>query len=101
MTSSQNDLAAWLRRKWETDRREIEETGVTELRRLGESLNSAARSAQRSIYADMAAWTERTRALLMRTWLLPAAAGPAADGQLVQQARHADVARGEAAAAAR
>ena len=75
MTSSQNDLAAWLRRKWETDRREIEETGVTELRRLGESLNSAARSAQRSIDADMAAWTERTRALLMRTWLLPAAAG--------------------------
>ena len=35
MTSSQNDLAAWLRRKWETDRREIEETGVTELQRLG------------------------------------------------------------------
>ena len=54
---------------------EIEETGVTELRRLGESLNSAARSAQRSIDADMAAWTERTRALLMRAWLLPAAAG--------------------------
>ena len=75
MTSSQNDLAARLRRKWETDRREIEETGVTELRRLGESLNSAARSAQRSIDADMAAWTERTRALLMRAWLLPAAAG--------------------------
>ena len=75
MTSSPSDLAARLRRKWETDRREIEETGVTELRRLGESLSSAATSAQRSIDADMAAWTERTKALLWRAWLLPAAAG--------------------------
>ena len=75
MTSSQSDLAARLRQKWETDRREIEEAGVTELRRLGESLSSAATSAQRSIDADMAAWTERTRALLWRAWLLPAAAG--------------------------
>ena len=68
-------MAARLRQKWETDRREIEEAGVTELRRLGESLSSAATSAQRSIDADMAAWTERTRALLWRAWLLPAAAG--------------------------
>ena len=75
MTSSQCDLAARLRRKLETDRREIEETATAELQRLGESLSSAARSAQRSIDADMAAWTERTRALLMRAWLLPAAAG--------------------------
>ena len=66
-------MAARLRQKWETDRQEIEETGAAELRRLGESLSSAARSAQRSIDADMAAWTERTRALLMRAWLLPAA----------------------------
>ncbi len=69
------DLAARLRQKWETDRREIEETAAAELRRLGESLSSAASSAQRSIDADMAAWTGRTRALLMRAWLLPAAAG--------------------------
>ena len=68
-------MAARLRQQWETDRREIEETGTAELRRLGESLSSAARSAQRSIEADMAAWTGRTRALLMRAWLLPAAAG--------------------------
>ena len=64
-----------LRRKWETDRREIEQTGTAELRQLGETLSSAARGAQRSIDADMAAWTGRTRALLMRAWLLPAAAG--------------------------
>ena len=75
MTSSQSDLAARLRRKLETDRREIEETAAAQLRRLGESLSSAASSAQRSIDADMAAWTDRTRALLMRAWLLPAAAG--------------------------
>ncbi|MCY4600658.1 MAG: hypothetical protein OXF27_12160 [Acidobacteria bacterium] len=75
MTSSQNDLAARLRRKLETDRREIEETATAELQRLGESLSSAASSAQRSIDADMAAWMERTRVLLKRAWLLPAAAG--------------------------
>ena len=75
MTSTPSDLSARLRQKWETDRKEIEETGAAELRRLGESLSSAARSAQRSIEADMAAWTGRTRALLMRTWLLPASAG--------------------------
>ena len=68
-------MAGRLRQQWETDRQEIEQTGAAELRRLGESLSSAARSAQRSIEADMAAWTGRTRALLMRAWLLPAAAG--------------------------
>ena len=86
MTSTQNDLAARLRRKWETDRREIEEAGVTQLRRLGESFSGAAQHAQRSIDADMAAFTQRTRtelaaftqrtqSVLMRAWLLPAAAG--------------------------
>ena len=75
MTSTRSDLSARLRQKWETDRRQIEEAGAQELRRLGESLSSAARSAQRSIEADMAAWTGRTRAVLMRAWLLPSAAG--------------------------
>ena len=75
MTSKENDLAARLRRKLETDRREIEQTATAELQRLGESLSSAASCAQRSIDADMAAWMERTRAVLTRAWLLPAAAG--------------------------
>ena len=75
MTSSQSDLTARLRRKWETARQEIEETAAAQLRRLGESLSSAARSAQRSIDADMAEWTQRTKSVLMRAWLLPAAAG--------------------------
>ena len=68
-------MAARLRRQWETDRREIEQTGAAELRRLGESLSSAVSSAQRSIEADMAAWTGRTRAVLARVWLLTTAAG--------------------------
>ncbi len=75
MTSSQNDLAARLRRKLESDRREIERAATAELQRLGESLSSAAQRAQRSIDADMAAFTDRTMSLLTRAWLLPAAAG--------------------------
>ncbi len=75
MTSSQSDLAARLRKRQEAERQQIEEMTAQQLRRLGESLSSAARSAQRSIEADMEASTERTRALLMRVWLLPAAAG--------------------------
>ena len=75
MTSSQSDLAARLRKRQEDERQQIEEMTAQQLRRLGASLSSAARSAQRSIEADMEASTERTRALLMRVWLLPAAAG--------------------------
>ena len=75
MTSSQNDLAARLRRKLETDRRAIERAATAELQKLGESLSSAAQRAQRSIDADMAAFTDRTMSVLTRAWLLPAAAG--------------------------
>ena len=71
MTSSQSDLAARLRQQWETDRREIEEAGTKELRRLGESWSNAARSAQGSIEADMAAAVGRIHVLLMRAWLRP------------------------------
>ena len=63
------------RQKWETDRREVEQTGAPELRRLGASLSSAASSARRSIEADMAAWTGRTRTVLTRVWPLTTAAG--------------------------
>ena len=69
MTSSQSDLAARLRQQWETDRREIEETGAQELRRLGKSLSAAASNAQRSIEADMEAWTGRMSGRLMRAWV--------------------------------
>ena len=68
-------MADRLQQKWDTDRREIEQTGAAKLRQLGESLSSAASSAQRSIEADMAAWTGRTRAVLTRVWFLTTAAG--------------------------
>ena len=75
MTSSPNDLTARLRRRLETDHREIEETAATELRRLGESLSAAVNDALRTIEADTAAATGRLSALLLRAWLRPAAMG--------------------------
>ena len=44
-------------------------------RRLGESLSVGATSARRSIAGDMAAWTGRTRTLLMRAWIRPLVVG--------------------------
>ena len=75
MTSSQSDLAARLRKRQEEERQQIEEMTLRQLRRLGVSLSNAASSAQRSIEADIEASTETVRALLIRVWLLPAAAG--------------------------
>ena len=64
-----------LQQQWERDRREIEQTGAAKRRRLGESWSSAASSARRSIEADMAARTGRTRAVLTRVRRLTAATG--------------------------
>ena len=75
MTSSQSDLAARLRKRQEEERQQIEEMTLQQLRRLGVSLSNAASSAQRSIEADIEASTETVRALLIRVWLLPVAAG--------------------------
>ena len=75
MTSTPSDLAARLRKRQEEERQQIEEMTAEQLRRLGVSLSNAARSAQRSIEADIEASTETVRALLIRVWLLPAAAG--------------------------
>ena len=75
MTSSQNDLAARLRRRLETEHQQIEEAAASELRRLGESLSAVASGALRSIEADMAAATARMRGLLLRGWLWLLAAG--------------------------
>ena len=75
MTSTPSDLAARLRKRQEEERQQIEEMTLQQLRRLGVSLSSAATNAQRSIEADIEAATEAVRALLIRVWLLPAAAG--------------------------
>ena len=69
MTSNRNDLSARLRSRLESDRRQIEETAASELRRLGEKLRAVANGALRTIEADTAAGTARTRALLLNAWL--------------------------------
>ena len=75
MTSNQSDLAARIRKRQDEERQQIEELTLQQLRRLGVSLSSAAASAQRSIEADIETATETVRALLIRVWLVPAAAG--------------------------
>ena len=75
MTSHPNDLTARLRSRLETDRRQIEETAASELKRLGESLRSIANGELRTTEADTAAATARTRALLRNAWLRPLVVG--------------------------
>ena len=75
MTSSQSDLTERLRQKLETEWMEIEATATRELRRLGESLRTAASDAQHSIEDDMAASTGRMHVLLMRAWVRPLVMG--------------------------
>ena len=70
-TSNPNDLTARLRSRMETERRQIEETAASELRRLGENLRAVANDALRTIEADTAATTARTRLLLLNAWLRP------------------------------
>ena len=75
MASGPNDLTSRLRRRLETDRREIEETAARELERLGERLSAVASGALRSIERDTAEVTARMRALLLKAWLRPLVVG--------------------------
>ena len=68
-------MADRLQQQWETDRREIEQTGAAKRRQLGESLSGVASSALRSIEADSAAWAGRTRAVPNGVWRLTTVAG--------------------------
>ena len=74
-TSSRDDLARRLRRRLESERRQIEDLTTHELRRLGENLSAAASAALRSIESDTAEAAARMRALLLRAWLRPLVAG--------------------------
>ena len=71
MTSTRNDLTSRLQRRLEKERAEIETTAARELKRLGESLSAVAENALGTIEADTAAWIERVRGILLRTWLWP------------------------------
>ena len=74
-TSNRNDLSARLRSRMETERRQIEETTTSELRRLGANLRAVVSDELRTIKADTAAATARTRALLLNAWLRPLVVG--------------------------
>ena len=75
MTSSGNDLTDRLRRRLETERREIEELTTSELKRLAESSRRAARNALSTIERDTEEATRRMRALLLKAWLRPVIVG--------------------------
>ena len=57
------------------DRRQIEETAASELKRLGESLRSIANGVLLTTEADTAAATARMSALLRNAWLRPLVVG--------------------------
>ena len=75
MTSNANDFTDRLRRRLETERREIEELTASELARLGENSRRVARSALRTIERDTVEATGRMRELLLKAWLRPLVVG--------------------------
>ena len=75
MTSNANDLTERLRRRLESERREIEELTASELDQLGENSRRVASNALRTIERDTAAATGRMRALLLNAWLRPLVVG--------------------------
>ncbi|MDE0249166.1 MAG: hypothetical protein OXU69_08385, partial [Gemmatimonadota bacterium] len=74
-TSTANDLTERLRRRLETERREIEELTASELERLGESSRRVAKNALRSIERDTEEAIGRMRQLLLKAWLRPLIVG--------------------------
>ena len=76
MTSNANDLTERLRRRLESERREIEELTASELERLRANSWRVANNALRTIERDTAEATGRMRALLLKTWLRPLIVGP-------------------------
>ncbi len=75
MTSSGNDLSDRLRKRLETERREIEELTATELKRLGENSRRVARNALSTIERDSEEATGRMRELLAKAWQRPLIVG--------------------------
>ena len=75
MTSSGNDLSDRLRRRLESERREIEELTASELKRLAESSRRVARNALSTIERDTEEATGRMRGLLAKAWQRPLIVG--------------------------
>ena len=74
-TSTANDLSDRLRRRLESERREIEELTASELKRLGENSRRVARNALGTIERDTEEATGRMRELLARAWQRPLIVG--------------------------
>ena len=74
-TSSANDLTERLRRRLDSERREIEELTASELARLGEHSRRVARNALHTIERDTEEATGRMRELLLKAWLRPLIVG--------------------------
>ena len=74
-TSSTSDLTDRLRRRLETERRQIEELTASELARLGENSRRVARNALSTIERDTEDATGRMRELLVKAWLRPLIVG--------------------------
>lgn len=75
LTSSANDLTDRLRRRLETERREIEVLTASELGGLGQNSRRVARSALHTIERDTEEATGRMRELLLKAWLRPLIVG--------------------------
>jgi hypothetical protein len=74
-TSTANDLTERLRRRLESERREIEEWTASELKRLGENSRRAARNALGTIERDTEEATGKMRELLAKAWQRPLIVG--------------------------
>ena len=75
MTSSGNDLTERLRRRLESERREIEELTASELEGLAENSRRVATNALRTIERDTEEAIGRMRELLVKAWLRPLIVG--------------------------
>ncbi len=73
--SSANDLTERLRRRLESERREIEELTASELERLAENSRRVATNALRTIERDTEEATGKMRELLVKAWLRPLIVG--------------------------
>ena len=74
-TSDPNDLTARLRSRLATERRQFEETAVSEQRQLGENLRAVANGELRTIESDTGASVARIRMMLLNAWLRPLVVG--------------------------
>ena len=74
-TSTANDLTDRLRKRLESERREIEELTASELKRLAENSRRVARNALGTIERDTEVAVGNVRELLAKAWLRPLIVG--------------------------